>query len=49
MAYTLSKRQGALMLLLICTQQKKTGNVTTTTGGAVSITKVGLPVITATT
>ena len=32
MAYTLSKRQGALMLLLICTQQKETGNVTTTTG-----------------
>ena len=48
--YTSSKKQGVLMRLVnICTQQKKIGTVTTTTGGTVSMTRVGLRAITATT
>ena len=48
--YTSSKKQAVLMRLVnICTQQKKIGTVTTTTGGTVSMTRVGLRAITATT
>ena len=45
--YSFLKKQSVLMRLVICSQHKEFGNVTVTTGGAVSITRVGLPVITA--